>query len=344
MPSRSSPSSGSGSAPSDIDMRSGLLALFALFLVSSLLTLPAQAQVVSNQSFEITSSTARPTVGDTVILSFRVRLDERDLLFDTIPRPIGAVPPGVRILAVEKLQRTPDRIFHGKARLAFYQPGHQPVPVFGLPFMRAVKGVQRATLVSDSAFIDIVSLLPAGNPSLKDIAGLERTPGPPLWPFIAGLILLGGLIALYRRRRKARAHSGRVEVDLPVPVEQTAPTPYEIAVRQLQGIERENWLLQGFPARHYAAVTDTLRDYLEAAEEVPARERTSAEVLWSLPPHLTETDLRQRLQEILDEADRVKFARGRPGPTQARDFLQRSRALLEAWHQCPSTELSDAIR
>src|SRR4051812_3020653 len=247
MPSRSSPFSESGSAPSDIDMKSGLFALFALFLslVSSLLTLPAQAQVVSNQSFEITSSTARPTVGDTVILSFRVRLDERDLLFDTIPRPIGAVPQGARILAVEKLQRTPDRIFHGKARLAFYRPGHQPVPVFGLPFMRAVKGVQRATLVSDSAFVDIATLLPAGNPSLKDIVGLERTPGPPLWPFIAGVILLGGLIAFYRRRRKARTHSSRAEVDLLIPVEQTAPTPYEVAVRQLQGIERENWLLQG---------------------------------------------------------------------------------------------------
>jgi|tagenome__1003787_1003787.scaffolds.fasta_scaffold20735052_2 hypothetical protein len=325
-------------------MRSGLLALFALFLVSSLRTRAAQAQVVTNQSFEITSSTTHPTVGDTVVLSFRVRLDERDLLFDTVPRPIGAVPQGMRILAVEKLQRTPDRIFHGSARLAFYRPGHQPVPVFGLPFMRAVKGVQRATLVSDSAFVDIVALLPAGNPSLKDIAGLERTPGPPLWPFMAGLIVFGGLIALYHRRRKVRTRSSRVEADLLVPVEQTAPSPYELAVRQLQGIARENWPGQGFPARHYAAVTDTLRDYLEAAEEVPARERTSAEVLWSLPPHLMETDLRDRLQEILDEADRVKFARLRPEPSQARDFLQRSRALLEAWHQCHSGELSDAIR
>src|SRR6187551_2077001 len=138
MPSRSSPSSGSGSAPSDIDMRLALLALCALLLslASSLLPPSAQAQVVSNQAFEITSGTAHQTVGDTVILNFRVRLDERDLLFDTVPRPIGAVPQGVRILAVEKLERTPDRIFHGHARLAFYRPGHQPVPTFGLPFMR----------------------------------------------------------------------------------------------------------------------------------------------------------------------------------------------------------------
>ena len=323
-------------------MRSALFALF-LSLTSSLLTRPAQAQV-SNQSFEITSGTIHPTVGDTVTLSFRVRLDERDLLFDTVPRPIGAVPQGVRILAVEKLQRTPDRIFHGQASLTFYRPGRQPVPVFGLPFMRAVKGVQRATLPSDSAFVDVVPLLPAGNPSLKDIAGLERTTRTAVWPFVAGLIVIGGLIAFYRRKRRAVARPDKTEVDQPTPLEHTAPSPYEIAVRQLQRIERENWPEQGFPARHYAAVTDTLRDYLEAAEEVPARERTSAEVLWSLPPYLTEADLRPRLQQILDEADRVKFARLIPEPTLARDFLRRSRALLEDWHQCHTAELSDAVR
>src|SRR4029079_2671445 len=140
MPSRSSPSSGSGSPRSDIDMRFALLAVcaFLLSLASSLLPPPAQAQVVSNQAFEITSGTAHPTVRDTVILTFRLRLDERDLVCDTVPRPIGAVPQGVRILAVEKLERTPDRIFHGRARLAFSRPGNQPVPLFGLPFSRTV--------------------------------------------------------------------------------------------------------------------------------------------------------------------------------------------------------------
>ena len=210
--------------------------------------------------------------------------------------------------------------------------------------MRSVKGVQRATLASDSAFVEVVPLLPAGNPSLKDIAGLERSPRPAVWSFVAGLIVIGGLIAFYRRKRRATARSSKVEVEQPIPLEQTVPSPYELAVRQLQRIERENWPEQGFPARHYAAVTDTLRDYLEAAEEVPARERTSAEVLWSLPPHLTEGDLRQRLQQILDEADRVKFARVIPEPSLASDFLRRSRALLEDWHQCHTTELSNAVR
>ena len=67
-------------------------------------------------------------MGDTVTLAFRVRLDERDLLFDTVPQPAVTPPDWIRILSVEKLQRQPDRIFVGRARIAFYRPGTQAVP------------------------------------------------------------------------------------------------------------------------------------------------------------------------------------------------------------------------
>jgi hypothetical protein len=323
-------------------MRPAVL-LVALGLAAILPARPTAAQV-SNQSFEITSAPARPTVGDTVVLNFRVRLDERDLLFDTIPQPIGDLPPGVRILSVDKLHRTPDRIFHGQARITFYRPGRRPVPTFGLPFMRAVKGVQRATLASDSAFVDIVPLLPAGNPPLKDIKGLEHRAGPPLLPFIVAPVLLLILAAWYlRRRRRAESHLA-VEFQ-PVAVATEAPlSAYDQAMEQLRRIERENWPARGQPARHYSAVTDVLRDYLEAAESVPARERTSAEVLWSLPPHLCESGLRERLRQILDQADRVKFARARPDQSESRKFLELCRALLLSWHQAHTVaEPSDAV-
>jgi hypothetical protein len=303
--------------------------LLTLGCVTSLLVDSAPAQV-SNQSFEITPATLRPTVGDTVVLNFRVRLDERDLLFDTIPRPIGLLPDGIRILDVEKLQRSPDRIFHGRARLAFFRTGRQPVPTFGLPFMRSVKGVQRATLTSDSAFVSVVALLPAGNPPLKDIKALERRPGPSLLPYLGGFALLLGLLAFYvlRRRSRSAPYTGETVAAPPQPL----LTPYEVALEELRRLEQEDWPARGQVARHYAGAADTLREYLEAAESVPARERTSAEVLWSLPPHLAESGLRERLREVLEDADLVKFARMRPEPAMAHQFLERCRELLTAWH------------
>jgi hypothetical protein len=305
---------------------------------------PAAAQV-SNQSFEVTVGTPRPSVGDTVVLSFRVRLDERDLLFDTVPQPIGALPPGVRVLAVDKLYRTPDRIFHGLARLAFYRPGRQAIPQFGLPFMRAVKGVQRAELASDSAYVEIVPLLPAGNPSLKDIRELERSPGPMVLPFVAGVLAVAGLLLLYLRRRRRPGPAPPQEEPGLLEAAPAVPSHYERAVAELERIARQRWPEQGAVALHYESVTDVLRDYLESAESVPAKERTSAEVLWSLPPHLTESGMRDTFRGILEEADLVKFARRSPRPADADEFLGLCRGLLDRWHQSrPLSALSHALR
>jgi hypothetical protein len=90
---------------------------------------------------------------------------------------------------------------------------------------------------------------------------------------------------------------------------------------------------------------DALRDYLGLAEAVPARERTSAELLWSLPPHLSAVGLRDRFRELLEAADLVKFAQLEPGAELAQVFLEQSRALLDEWHaaQVPG-EVADAIR
>jgi hypothetical protein len=306
---------------------------------------PAAAQMsVSGQSFQVTPEVTRATVGDSITLVFRVRLDERDLLFDTVPQPLSALPAGVRLLSVEKLQRSPDRLFHGRARIAFYRPGRRAVPIFSLPFMRAVKGVGRGTLPSDSAYVEIMPLLPAGNPPLKDISELEPSPRASFIPLIAGTLLAAGLLAAYVRRRKRR--SPILSPSLAAPeVSLSVPSPYAIALEQLGRIERERWPSRGEVARHYEATVDTLRGYLEVAEDLPAREQTTGEVLWSLPPHLTADGLRDRASALLAEADLVKFARYQPSPSEAAEFLERCRSLLEEWHGArPIREVADALR
>src|SRR6185312_7998178 len=137
-------------------------------------------------------------------------------------------------------------------------------------------------------------VLPAGNPSLRDIKELERTPGPPLIPLALAAVAAGALgwyLVRRSRRRVVQAPPVVVEERVPEPV---PPTAYEAALARLDQIEAEAWAARGEVARHYQAVADALRDYLEAGEELPARERTTAELLWSLPPHLAEGGLRRR--------------------------------------------------
>jgi hypothetical protein len=138
-------------------------------------------------------------------------------------------------------------VLEGRARLAFYRVGHRPIPLFGVPFLRIVSG-QRGVLVSDSAYVDIESVAPAGNPTLRDI----------------------------------------------------------------KEIERERWPVRGEVDRHYEAVADVARRYLEDGHGIPALERTTGELVWALPTALADGGLRDRCAALPADADLVKFARHRP--------------------------------
>jgi hypothetical protein len=306
----------------------------------------AQAEPTAHgQAWEVHVDSGRISVGDTVGLTFRLRLDERDLLFDTLPRPVDSVLDGVRIVSVERLHRLPNRDFVGRAVLAFYRTGPQPVPVFALPFMRAVKGITSGVIRSDTLSVEVVPVLAAGNPALRDIRELERSSVPGL---IAGVIIvlaLAVVVLIIRRRRKPLPQAPAFVAEPETVPAPSLPEPYEIAVARLSEIEREAWPERGDVARHYEAVADVLRDYLEAAEDVPARERTTTELLWSLPPHLLEGALRQRYVAVFDEADLVKFARRRPGSAAGTRFLREAHGLLDRWHAArKEAEIENAVR
>jgi hypothetical protein len=305
----------------------------------------AQDVNITNQHFEVTPEPGRSHVGDAVVLRFRVRLDDRDLLYDTVPRPVSELAPGVRILSVEKLLRGADRIYTGKAHVAFFRTGRQAAPIFGLPFMRAVKGVTRATLTSDSAFVEIDPIAPAGNPSLKDIKEIERQRGPDP-RLVAGILgaaavaLVGVLLGRHRR-------AGPLKSLEPTDTLPADAGPYQAALARLDAIEQAGWPAAGEIDRHYAAVADVLRRYLEEAHRVPALERTTSELVWILPPPLAAEELRRHCEELLAEADLVKFARRRPNPEEAQAVLRAARNLLAEWHRVaagPVPSTSYALR
>ena len=297
------------------------------------------------QSFAVVPDSATATVGDSVTVRFRIRLHERDQLLDSLPQVVGDLPAGVRVLAVEKLARTDQRLYEGAARLTFYRAGRRPVPIFGVPFMRVVEGVSRATLPSDSAFVVITPVLPgAGNPPLKDIRELEKHPAPP-WTWPAILLALFAAVWLLLRRRPRRIDQAALVEPETIDVSAPRPTAYDIALARLREVEAENWPSHGQVEVHYDTVAQTLRQYLEDAHQVGALERTTAELVWAMPPQLGRGRLRDACREVLSEADLVKFAEARPDAAAAADFLTRARELLNVWHHTSALEeVTHAIR
>ncbi|HEY7613491.1 MAG TPA: hypothetical protein VH764_10890 [Gemmatimonadales bacterium] len=320
-----------------------LRAAIGYALLSVLWSAPARAQLDQGRFFTVTVEPAKVAVGDSVRVRFRLFINDRDLLTDTVPQPLGELPPGVTVLSTERLVRGADRAFTGSAVLAFYRPGKRQVPQFGLPWVQVVTG-HGGVMTHDPAEVEVTSILPGGNPPLRDIREPDVPPSlAPLWTLLGagGAAGLAWLAARRRRRRLTPTPLGAAPPPSPPP----PPDPYALALARLDAIESERWAARGDVERHYEAVAGALREYLVAAEEIPAPERTTTELLWSLPPRLAEGGLRRRVQDVLGAADLVKFALRRPAAEEAAAFSRSARELLDRWHLATAAqEQLDAVR
>lgn len=310
----------------------------ALLLV---LAAPAAAQ-----SLEVVPDTGRITVGDPVSLRVVLRQYEGDALLEQVPHPEAALADGVRLLRVDSMHTVANRRLETRATIAFYRPGKQTIPSFAIDFRRGAV-ILHGTMRSEPVPIEVVPVLSEGGSStLRDIKEPEPSPRP-VWPhLLLAAALLSALWAWLRWRRAAVTPAPVEAAEVPAPP--AVLDPFAIALDRLSDIEHARWASAGDVTRHYEAVTDVLRDYLAAAENVPARERTTSELLWALPPRLLEGGLRRRTESLLDEADLVKFARRRPDAATAAAFLAHARGLLSAWRTArraeEAEETVDAVR
>jgi len=311
----------------------------AAALLVCLLAAPARAQTL-----EVVPDSGRITVGDPVALRLVLRQYEGDALLEQVPHAETALADGVRLLSVDSMRRVAHRVLEAHARIAFDRPGRHTIPAFAIDFRRGAV-ILHGTMRSEPVPIEIVPVLAAaGGPTLHDIREIVEVPGPDP-RLVAGVAAALALAVGAFRRRGRRVlvpAPALATVDVAPPA---APDPFAIAVGRLAEIECAGWGAGAEVARHYEAVADALRDYLEAAEGIPARERTTTELRWSLPARLLDDSLRRRYESVFDEADLVKFARRRPDAAAASAFLGQARDLLARWREtAPAGEALDAAR
>jgi hypothetical protein len=288
----------------------------------------SQESQPSSASLEVIPDTARVSVGDPIDATVQLRLPAGSSPIDVVPAPVESLPEGVRLVSADNLVRLEDGSFQGRLRLVLFRPGTRSIPALEIRYRGTPAVAARA--VSTPVPIEVVAVLPPGQQTLKDIKDLERLPtGPNLVPWLvllAALLLVAYLLHRYRRRRRTAA---------PIPVlrRSTAPrSAYERALERLREIEEAGWPARGRMAEHYEQIANVVRHYLEEAEGLHALERTTGELVWALPPALSEGGLRDDLRELLDEADLVKFARLYPTQAAAASNLTGARSLLERWH------------
>jgi len=187
-----------------------------------------------------------------------------------------------------------------RLRVALFRPGSFVLPTVEAGVATAEGDTLRVPVYADT--IQVASVLAPGDTLLADIKPLWVDGGIPLWFWILLALLIAlALLAWWWWRRRDQVD------ELP----KLRPDAYQIARRQLQSLQAE----PPTSARRIAAATEigeVVREYMASGWAVPARERTTFELLPTLPDRWQ--SIRPALASLLSAIDLVKFARLAPEP------------------------------
>lgn len=144
---------------------------------------------------------------------------------------------------------------------------------------------------------------------IKPIIMVER-PNSDWWKYILGFLVLSGagyaVYYFWKKRSKPKEE------------EIIYNSPIEKATALLQLLENKHWLEKGEVKEYYSELTDIARDYIEEAIEIPAKESTTSELIASLriasnkKKMKLSKDILVGLENVLKQADLVKFAKSKP--------------------------------
>ena len=142
----------------------------------------------------------------------------------------------------------------------------------------------------------------------------------PLGLFLLGVLILGGLIYWFFKKSK------KPKVVVPKPKEYIAPST--IAFQQLKELKNKQLWQKGDIKGYQSELTHIIRLYLENRFGINALENTTHEIGLDLKSLNLSEALRGDLQNILQVADLVKFAKAKPTDDIHEQFMTKAENFI----------------
>ena len=198
--------------------------------------------------------------------------------------------------------------------LAAFETGDLKVPALTLRAQSAERPIELATEPLALTVSSVLETPDAPADSLADIKPPLSLPPEyaALWTGLAIFVaLLGASLLLWwlHRRYAARLAAAAIPDD---PFRREAP--HEWVYRELKRLLDRRLAEQGQVDEFYAELSQILKRYLEGRYRVDLLEHTTSEVGRRLEQAGMPEEMVRAATQALDRADRVKFARERPGP------------------------------
>jgi len=208
--------------------------------------------------------------------------------------------------------------------ISVFDTGRFVIPPFPVAFATSDTAKNYQIIKSDPVEIYVKSILKSADAKLKDIK-------PPLEiPFDYWRLLrwiLGGLLLIlllaggyyYYRKRKQGEPLFRKEVIRPA---------HEVALERLSALKQSSLLQEKQYKTFFIELSNIVRDYIEHRYFVKAMEETTAEILESLRELELNGDSLQKLQNVLQISDLVKFAKFLPDEEEIQTAFQNVESFI----------------
>lgn len=176
------------------------------------------------------------------------------------------------------------------------------------------------TLFSQESYLEVAGVQ-LDTTGIRDIKTIEEEPitFKEAYPFgLAFILLLAIIVGILWLIANAK-QKDRPEYEYKKPTEPA----YVIALRDLDILKSQKLWQQNQVKEYYSRLTEIIRAYIEMHFELPALEQTTSEILKSFyDSKYRQIINRDDLEELLNLADLVKFAKGDPQPDENIKLLE----------------------
>jgi hypothetical protein len=210
-----------------------------------------------------------------------------------------------------------------KLTITVFDSGYYVVP----PISFTIGNAMDSAVETEPFLLNVFSVAVDTTQAIKPIKGPIEAPLtlaellPWILLLLAALLITVGIIYYYKKRKKKQ----------PVVLARPKPKvpPHRWALDELEKLRNEKLWQKDLVKHYHSRLTDIVRQYLDDRFTIMAPEMTTPEIMQAAYKiRLNDKNLRE-LQQILEMADLVKFAKYKPMPdehnrsmTQAVDFVK----------------------
>ncbi len=286
--------------------------------------------VVSAQTnFQCSIDSSRMLIGDQRTISLALQ--------SSLPISVDSIDfrdwneLGVELLENQQWPIEPSTTISAQMRVGFFDTGYIKLPPL-VAYVNHPGGSD--TIFSNDLAVEVSGIL-VDSTGLAPIKPILKEPLAfrDFIPYLLALVLGCAILGLIFLRKKKAAPPPTVVV-IPDP-------PHEIALRDLGRLEQKKLWQQGQIKAYQSELTHIIRAYLEGRFGIPALESTTSEVLADLEGKEVDPTLRQDLDQILNMADLIKFAKAKPDVDIHTVFMQKAETFVLSTKEEMNLNLDD---